>query len=93
MEMNNLPRHISYKNSKYLYDKKYIYISSNEINSSIKSAIHGKIISSLIFPLIFDKKCNCPEIDCRSIEFFYEVMNNNKLYYDLSSDLKLFFHI
>src|SRR5690606_1317387 len=59
----------------------------------LKKIITGEEISSRFYPLIYDKKCNKPEIDLRSLEFYKETLKKKVIYKNLSKEEKTFYHI
>jgi len=79
----------------YTWDKEKIYVHEclQDDLLMLQNVFEGKIISSLVYPLVFDSKAPQKEISLRSIHFYREVQNDHSQYRSLSSDDKGFFLI
>src|SRR5581483_6152767 len=87
-----LPRGVECNNGKFSWDK--IKIAVNRFaddNLMLENVFHGKIISSNIYPLVYDGSSEEPQIKYRCLEFYNEVVENNKLYEELTHEQKIYF--
>jgi len=88
--------HADYGNVKeYTWDANKIFVEQSLSDDllMLQNAFEGKIISSHIYPLIYDSKCEIKEISLRSLEFYREVKQNYNKFYNLSPNEKLYFMI
>ncbi len=80
----------------YTWDQEKISVNPVFVDDvlMLQNVFEAKIISSSIFPLIFETKApSCKEISLRSLEFYKEVQQDNSLYQKLSSEEKTQFFI
>ncbi len=79
----------------YTWDKEKIFVNEclHDDVLMLQNVFEGKIISSLVYPLVFDCKSAQKEISLRSIQFYKEVQDDNSLYYNLSPNDKGYFLI
>jgi len=59
----------------------------------LQNVFEGKIISPLVYPLVFEDKSSQREISMRSLQFYKEVENDASLYTDLLSHERIYFLI
>ena len=79
----------------YEWDQEKIFVheSLRDDLLMLQNVFEGKIISPLVYPLVFDHKSPQKEISLRSIQFYKEVQSDHSLYQSLSSDDKGYFFI
>jgi len=59
----------------------------------LQNVFEGKIISPLVYPLVFEHKSPQKEVSVRSLQFYKEVQNDASLYTSLSAHEKSYFLI
>jgi len=79
----------------YSWDKEKIFVHEclQDDLLMLQNVFEGKIISPLVYPLVFENKSPQKEISVRSLQFYKEVQNDALLYTILSSHDKIYFLI
>jgi len=79
----------------YSWDKEKIFVHEclQDDLLMLQNVFEGKIISPLMYPLVFNNKSLLKEVSVRSLEFYKEVQNDASLYRDLSFGDKIYFLI
>ena len=90
----DLPRHF---NEQFKCDNKSIQnkLIEAEINDHlfIKNVLSGTIITSNIYPLIYDNESQIPEQNFRSIPFYKRIINQPDTYQLIPEDLRIYYFI
>jgi len=79
----------------YAWDQEKIFVHEclRDDLLMLQNVFEGKIISALVYPLVFDCKSPQREVALRSVQFYKEVQNDHSLYHNLSADDKGYFLI
>ena len=89
-----LPRHVKLENNKLVYDNLKLVVENHKDDKlMLENVFHGKIISSKIYPLIYDEESDVPEIKFRSLSFYRKCIQDNNLYEQLEDNYKIYFMI
>lgn len=90
-----LPRFVVKPDLKYVIDQSKITVESCiDDRLWLNNIIEGGIISSEIYPLIFDSdELNQTNNKYRTLDFYKLIHSNNELFNDLTLDQKIYFHI
>ena len=87
---------IDYGNLKeYQWDSNFISVdeSLHDDLLMLQNVFEGNLISSTIYPLIYETKSHQKQTSLRSLEFYREVEKDNKIYSLLSGEEKNYFLI
>ena len=88
------PRGVKYENGKFTWNELKITVNKFEKDQlMLKNVFGGQIISSDIYPLIYESESEIPEVSCRSLLFYQEVSKNAALYHNLNEQFKIVFAI
>lgn len=95
MNLELLPRFVNYTDNKFIFDEIKLKVNKSIEDDKLllKNIISGKIISSEIYPLIYDCETEEVEIKYRSIPFYLKVIEDINLYINLTDDNKIIFNI
>ena len=91
--MDILPRFVEFKNDNYSYSSKIIVNEPLTDKLLLHNVFKGNIISSTIYPLIYDIYDESSPAKYRSLEFYRNVITNNDLYKNLDIVDKITFAI